>query len=181
MNDNHRNNLLKLADYLESLPENYGHFDMFRYASHQGDCDLPQDVNIMAATAPQDFLSNCGTVACAVGHGPAAGIMPSPKLLADTELQNFPDFSWNDYVQEAFGIRLDGMVENHFDQDVHRQEHLRFDFMFGSKWSHWDNSHYGAAARIRYYLDTGLVHLVLGETMQRYAPYRKGNRKEVTA
>jgi hypothetical protein len=70
---------------------------------------------------------SCGTVACAVGHGPAAGI----RVYGDTD--------WSDYADRVFGE----MPENDFT------------YMFGSSWSYSDNTPKGAAARIRTYVALG--------------------------
>ena len=64
--DEQRANLTKLADYLCNLPDDYQHFNM------------------------SYFVSECGTSACAVGHGPAAGI-PLKK-----------DDNWLTYSYENF-------------------------------------------------------------------------------
>lgn len=57
-----RANLLKLANYLETLPKDYRQFSMNYYNS---------DENLYA----HDELV-CDAVACAIGHAPAAGIRP---------------------------------------------------------------------------------------------------------
>lgn len=56
----HRQNLTRLADYLDSLPPDYAHFDMRVFGNGHP----------------------CQTSACAAGHGPAAGI-PFPPEIAD--------------------------------------------------------------------------------------------------
>ena len=56
-----KENLLKLANYLEQLPEDYDHFDMGRFA--------PEDIT------PERIhteINQCGAVACSVGHAPIA-------------------------------------------------------------------------------------------------------------
>lgn len=169
MNAKQRANLLKLAEYLESLPPSYKHFDMTDYAYHKGTHDLPLPPDVMAATRPVEFLSDCGTVACAAGHGPAAGI----KLRSD-ELgrrgSRFVDVRWVAYIERAFGI--DAFTPT-------------FGFLFGGDWREADNHHYGAAARIRFFLsdndfegdDWG--NLRAQESLHLYAPYRKGSRSKI--
>jgi hypothetical protein len=91
----------------------------------------------MMIERPAEFLLNCGTVACAAGHGPAAGI---PFKSGEFELgidNDWGNINWNRYITRAFGVELTFV----------------FDFLFGSKWRIYDNHHYGAAARIRYLLD----------------------------
>lgn len=109
-----RKNLEKLATYLESLPANYRHFGMDRYAVH--------DPNRSDYEPCEDFP--CGTVACALGHGPAAGITSAPHE------------TWEDYAHRFV--------------DDDSQE---WSWLFGGQWSAFDNTHRGAAARIRYFLD----------------------------
>jgi hypothetical protein len=169
VNNEQRQNLVKLADYLESLPERYKHFNMSSFADHNGDCNVDKDFEMLVVKKPEVFLSNCGTVACAVGHGPAAGLAP---ILEEFDIQGrgkqrrVVDFDWHSYTVRVFGVY--GLT-------------YEFSWMFGGMWSDIDNHHYGAAARIRYFLDTSLTPLTCLESVELYAPYRKGNRKEVTA
>lgn len=156
MNARQRKNLLKLAAYLESLPANYKHFDMEGYADHRGDCDLPMDKDLYAAKKPHEFLANCGSVACAVGHGPAAGI----RLFPEEVKERWNEVSWSRYADRAFGADDRGV----------------FHFLFDGDWTDVDNHHYGAAARIRYYLATNEALEIDKAVVRKYAPYRKGSR-----
>lgn len=76
--DEQRANLAKLADYLDALPADYRCFEMHSYHS---DAVYPS-----SASVPE-----CGTTACAVGHGPAAGF-PA------TRYEN-----WDEYRIRLFG------------------------------------------------------------------------------
>lgn len=68
-----RSNLEKLAAYLETLPVDYQHFSMRSYLTKDGSyVSYPEEANTAI---------DCGTIACAVGHGPAAG---SPPIRART-------------------------------------------------------------------------------------------------
>ena len=120
----HRDNLTKLADYLDALPADYEHFDMFdynrKYTTSGSSCRLYL----------QDRRYDCGTVACAVGHGPAAGI------------RVYGDLGWNSYCTRVFGV---DRGENNY----------AFEYMFGTSWKRYDNTPHGAAARIRTYIDLG--------------------------
>ena len=118
MKKKHRDNLLKLADYLATLPDDYEQFNMSDYMQDSDGCV----VYITDQSKP-----SCGTVACAVGHGPAAGI------------RVYGDVGWSDYADRVFGKM--------FDDD--------FTYMFGSIWSDYDNTPKGAAARIRTYVALG--------------------------
>jgi hypothetical protein len=117
----HRDNLAKLADYLENLPDDYAKFDMEFFMSADGEpIDTPKTVS-------------CGTVACAVGHGPSAGI----PVCGDN--------NWPDYVQRVFGV-------------YHARESGAFEWLFAEWWASVDNTPKGAANRIRYYLENGVPH-----------------------
>ena len=71
-----------------------------------------------------------GTVACAVGQGPKAGIRISKY-----------DGSWWDYAYRVFGVDSnDGP----------------FEWMFGGFWTDIDNTPLGAARRIEYFLLHGV-------------------------
>jgi hypothetical protein len=121
-----RRNLAKLADYLEGLPKNYRHFDMFDYIDGRSDADVARYARNNGGVA------SCGTVACALGHGPAAGVLFRPS-----------DFygrtpSWSLYTSR--------FIEEYSPA---------WEWAFDSGWKHHDNHHWGAAARIRYLLKHG--------------------------
>lgn len=122
----HKDNLLKLAAYLETLPDDYEQFDMRAYMMEPDGDDRRcwQSVDITEQSKPV-----CGTVACAVGHGPAAGI----RIYRDTD--------WEDYADRVFG---------EFEEDF-----WGWDYMFCSEWAEHDNTPKGAAARIRTYVALG--------------------------
>jgi hypothetical protein len=67
----------------------------------------------------------CGTIGCAVGHGPYAGI---PK---DEEEE------WGDYADRAFGS-VEAKIFRH---------------LFSGNWKYYDNTPEGAAKRILNFLD----------------------------
>lgn len=132
-----RENLLRLATYLETLPADYGDFDMSTFAlDNEGD-----------EISPRQVLSSCGTVACAAGHGPAAGLTPLPE-----------DHNWSIYCKRVFGL------------SVMDETHREFDWCFGGAWDLVDNTHHGAAKRIRHMLDHGLP-LNASKQMFGDAPY----------
>ena len=107
-------NLRKLAKYLEKLPASYPHFSMFDYVS---DGTQPQEAH--------EF--ECGTVACAVGHGPAAGIKPKKEE------------GWCEYEDRVFALAKS-----------------EWDWCFASEWRITDNTPQGAAKRILYMLEHGV-------------------------
>jgi len=119
----HKANLLKLADYLENLPDDYEQF-------HMSDYMLTRDGDYWETLGPDEQSKPvCGTVACAVGHGPAAGI------------RIYGDRDWTDYAYRVFG----------------KMPCDDFHYMFGSEWSNYDNTPRGAAARIRTFVSLGIA------------------------
>lgn len=91
MEQEHKDNLLKLADYLDALPADYKHFDMGSYYTYHGEEIFPDDSD-EEKPGPYD-LNACGSSACAIGHGPNAGI----PLQGD-------DYFWSKYARRAFGV-----------------------------------------------------------------------------
>ena len=108
-------NLARLADYLRGLPEDYEDFGMTQFMADRHGREV--DVGVIQ--------NSCGTVACAVGHGPAAGIQPLPG-----------ERQWWDYSYRAF---VNG-------------DHPLWEYLFSSGWDRIDDTHHGAAARIAYAL-----------------------------
>lgn len=112
-------NLEKLATFLETQCDPT-HFDMSDFfLDGKGVFYMPYQVS------KKDY-NECGTVACAAGYGPAAGIEPKSK-----ESKN-----WFVYVINNF-TRGDGEV---------------YFWCFSSDWAYVDNTPLGAAKRIRYML-----------------------------
>jgi len=132
MNRKHRKNLLKLADYLEALPEGYEGFRMaFFNLSPAG-----------GVRALDRRTYECGSVACAVGHGPAAGI------------RTRGDRNWDAYAERAFGVLPSYTLCGY---DATNPQYQAFRYMFGGDWDQYDYTAKGAAARIRRYVDAGGV------------------------
>jgi hypothetical protein len=142
-------NLNILADYLDALPEGYKEFDMmfFGITSSGLLLDRPHEMFLYA---------HCGTAACALGHGPAAGIFPKSE-----------DDDWDVYSKSMFGLT---------------QYSRTWEFCFGSD---WENDPKLAAARIRHLLNFGVPKgFVDGSRYitSRWvpAPYISNTRKEPT-
>jgi len=114
-------NLRILSAYLKTLPENYQHFDMSTYyRSHSYDvAEYPRQEHAESDT------TTCGTVACAIGHGPAAGI---PRHASDEP--------WWKYAERVFSV----------DETADR-------WLFDCAWSSLDDTPLGAALRIDWVLD----------------------------
>lgn len=122
ISDFQRGNLLTLADYLDQLPEDYGKFDMERFHSRR--------------TGPTTDIP-CGAVACAIGHGPAAGIAPVHD-----------DKGWFTYSRRVF-TGLNRCLWN---------------WCFSACWAHTDNTPQGAAKRIRWALNHGIPNNYVAQT-----------------
>ena len=114
-------NLEKLANYLLALPEDYEHFDMgnFYYLEGFDEFTVPE---LRSANNYKELikLNKCGTAACAVGHGPAAGI----------PLLNFK--SWWSYSNKSF-----------------TGNDLEWAWCFGGEWEGVDDTPKGAGVRIK--------------------------------
>lgn len=121
-NEFYRENFTKLADYMEAN-EAALKFDMARYARSNG--------SYFETIEPFDpLIHDCGTVCCAAGNGPRAGI---PAL---------PMENWIDYINRVFGDDDDGGPD-------------LYTWCFSSAWVAVDNTVSGAAKRIRYALKHG--------------------------
>lgn len=112
-----RDNLTRLADYLDSLPQGYKHFQMDSFFAHKNGFDTS---DIPKKPVP----TRCGTVACAIGHGPAAGVPVGEHT------------DWEEYAAANF-IPISA----------------EYYWCFAALWAHYDDTPQGAAARIRYLLD----------------------------
>ena len=134
----HINNLLKLAQYLITLPENYGHFSMGEFFSRGGGALMLFNATIMGYDLPA-MTTECGTTACAIGHGPAAGIAPGERE------------SWGRYTSRNF---------TGYNNDI-------FDQLFASRWASADNTPEGAALRIYYFLEHGKDNSVIEDIITR--------------
>jgi hypothetical protein len=110
-------NLVQLARYLRSLPADYGKFGMSDYF-------VKRSAGDWSPTGAATGLQECGTSACAAGHGPVAGIVPRPNE------------GWAQYTGRAFGAVFSAYV----------------DWLFHPGWDWEDNTPRGAAARIAYAL-----------------------------
>lgn len=121
-----RSRLELLASYLEGLPVDYSHFGMSYWV-------LGSDDDKEAKYARHNGgVPSCGTAACAAGHGPAAGVLVPPRFVTQRG-----GVDWEGYAREVF--LGDG-------------PYFVFSWLFSAGWDDEDNSHYGAAARIRYLL-----------------------------
>lgn len=109
----HEDNLRKLAAYLLS-GELKAKFDMDQFTGHSFDIESE--------------ATTCGSVGCAIGHGPDAGI---PKATNET---------WYEYAERVFGVDDDNFL---------------YSWCFDMRWTTLDNTANGAGKRILYMLDKG--------------------------
>ena len=103
-------NLHKLAMYLLDEKNLKAEFDMELFS------DAPEDAHV------------CGSIGCAVGHGPYAGIIKKEK-------------TWRGYCFNAFGIERDS---------------CEWWYLFTARWCDFDNTPKGAARRIIRFLSSGV-------------------------
>jgi len=117
-------NFTKLAKYLRSLPDDYDRFDMSHYHKYTTGLvgavyDFFSNIVYSADYDPsQSEHIECGTVACALGHGPAAGVTTTSD-------------DWMEYYLANFS-----------------GDHYVYDWCFHNDWVEIDNTHQGAALRI---------------------------------
>ena len=84
-----KENLTKLRDYLAALPDDYQNLEMscFAIAEH-----------IAANATPE---TGCNTPACAVAHGPAAGIRMSKRYCYNTGMYDFARYARDNFINLA--------------------------------------------------------------------------------
>lgn len=137
-----KENLLKLAAYLDTLPLDYEHFEMEDFMQG-GDA---QKYALYATENGGVGVTTCGAVACAVGHGPSAGFLFEKNELEKDCIRVLTDdgnsYEWVDILKPDWHAYTGRVF-------VDSGSSL-FDFMFGGGWSGWDNTPCGAAARIRF-------------------------------
>lgn len=131
MNEQQFNNCVTLAKYLLSLPEDYEHFDMNEfYVKPVKPFDNEYIAHVFVYPVDAGKLE-CGAVACALGHGPAAGIIPEEHI------------SWYTYSTKYFGT-------------VFGETAGGYRWCFDRDWAEVDNTPKGAGKRIAFMLEKGL-------------------------
>lgn len=133
-------NLDKLATYLESLPEDYEHFNMQDYV-----LQVPNwNENLIRYMLKNGGLfNNCGSPGCALGHGPSAGITARNGVDIVKDSEGDPKVEWDAYASRFVPYGPDG------------NRTRLWDFLFGGSWGQTDDTHRGAAGRIRFILAGG--------------------------
>lgn len=109
-----RTNLIKLANYFSQHKKLKADFDMHEY------CEYSHFI----------MSTNCGSIGCAIGHGPYAGI------------DKYANEYWREYSERVFGIDICSRL---------------WDFLFSSAWTDVDNTKIGVVRRINYVLKNGHI------------------------
>ena len=124
-------NCERLAAYLESLPEGYSNFDMSDFILNTGNLEDQIDY-----AKNNGGVHKCGTAACAVGHGPAAGILfPEDKKYWVPHTGAPAWFTYSQlFINNSHGARSIAL----------------WSWCFGGDWSLCDDTPHGAAKRLRY-------------------------------
>lgn len=115
LSEAHIKNLEILSDYLISN-------NLKKKFSMDDFCIDPYDYQSLVSPKKH----RCGTIACAIGNGPDAGIEAGDAI------------TWQQYSDNSFGIH----VSSNF-----------WLFMFGALWSDFDNTAVGAGHRIKFFLE----------------------------
>lgn len=110
-----QDNLRVLANHLLSLPAEYPDFAMSMFTNNE-----------RGSGSSYAHLAECGTAACAVGHGPLCGFEP-------LELETWAEYSTRLFIPSSW--------------------HEAWEWCFGAAWSVVDNTAHGAAYRILWLLD----------------------------
>lgn len=123
----HEANLRQLAAHLLSLPEGYESFDISSFVKIK----VEDRSGIVIKTLDLDEVTpevytQCGTVACAVGHAPLAGLDCSGAV------------DWWELSENLFGMG---------------GESFEWSWCFSADWAYRDNTPQGAGKRIIFMLD----------------------------
>jgi len=138
-----RENLARLSAYLKTLPKDYAAFEMKTFITGA------KDPKAARKYATQNGGVNvCGTAGCAIGHGPAAGIL-FPDEGRFFQFYSQFDFDNGEYVTGEWPAW--DLYSNEFFLHMEEDEEA-WEWCFGSGWSYIDNTPQGAAARIDYIL-----------------------------
>jgi len=132
-------NLLKLAEHLRGLDREK--FNMNYFYEYYDDLQDRRVTLKPDQLEYQDDPHPCGTVACAVGCGPAAGI---PVVESDGDC-------WEMYSSRVFVQRVVGVNPPH-----RFLAECTWAFLFSGSWARFDNTPTGAAERIQFVLENGL-------------------------
>jgi len=133
-------NLWKLCRHLERLPTWYEHFNMATYHNQK----------IAEEQVKPHSQWPCGTVACAAGHSIDAGVPFNARFIEKQE-----DQEWGEPAFEYLAVDWASFAADAFmnDETLENKEAQRlYSWLFSGGWHSLDNTHRGAAARIRWVL-----------------------------
>ena len=133
--EQHRN-LYTLAAYLFDYKAPARKFDMGQYCIHA------EHRTIILPMDAAEVFNECKTIACAVGHGPMAGVpVPESLLLGYKKIMQWRGEKgfWCEYASRAFGV-------GNYDDPLAKR-------FFSAAWVNEDNSPKGAAQRILHFLE----------------------------
>lgn len=134
-------NLLKLRDHLKTVPQEKFYMGTFFAIGAEDQnlddlYDIEAEFNLVEPALcdmnPVEEVHECGSVTCAIGRGPAAGI---PVRGAE---------SWQEYLRQNF-IDYDALLGSQAE-----------DFLFSPDWQYIDITPTGVAKRIDIILESGL-------------------------
>jgi len=127
MKAQHKKNLLKLADYLDTVKKEKFHMKEFR---------ANEELIGLWCSDPgfKSLVPSCGTAACALGHAPALFPRIWKQKLAD-------ETYYSGLCRQVFGVW---------------EYSDAWTWCFDSGWSKRDNTPKGAAKRIRYMVENGV-------------------------
>lgn len=138
-----KENLLKLADGIEGIPDEFFHMRNWR-------SDISSFLNSFALVSFRN-IDDCGTAGCAVGWGP---FIEGLEGLPEEQRKEF--FEYGLYTERLFGL---GECTD------------EFDWCFAASWDHVDNTARGAALRIREFIRLGKVPIDFTSQRLGHTPY----------
>ena len=134
-----KENLLKLADFLDGVKGSNFRMETYRSGGVLDDLDST-DLRM-----GKEEIEKCGTSCCALGWAPCVpGLEVEPSDWDDDG--GYDSFSWSKY-----GLRVFGLRDNTYDDPEDE-----WNWCFRGEWENKDNTPKGAAARIRHLVVYGL-------------------------
>jgi hypothetical protein len=118
---------MKTAKELGITQQQFNNLFKLAYYLLEGKLKAAFDMKSFDSNENLYWSDYCGTIGCAVGHGPYAGI-PKRKV------------GWRAYCEESFGVSADILAGW---------------WLFSFKWTDIDNTPRGAGQRILYFLKYG--------------------------
>jgi hypothetical protein len=114
----------------EIVNREFRNSDILNFSDHLELFNPPNTEEGVRPVLKLEDYASCGTVCCAIGHGPLAGVEVPEGIT-----------NWDEYCYKAFGTSVD--------------EHA-WRWLFSYSWFKIDNTAKGAAKRIGIYLENGI-------------------------